>query len=142
MRRTLATGLVVFMVGAAGCGDREDRAPAAARPAPATAPETATDSAPEAEARPRPADDEPPLPLPAPDDGEPARWADCGRIRAPRDGRPQRVEAITFDCRAARRVASRYLKDRSLPHGWGPADCAASRASCEQGGWGFRVVEE
>lgn len=67
-------------------------------------------------------------------------WQDCGRIRSPVNRRPQRVEALTFDCRAARRVAVRYLRNGSLPQGWGPADCAASRAACEQGGWGFRLV--
>jgi hypothetical protein len=67
-------------------------------------------------------------------------WRDCGRIRSPVDRRPQDVQAKVFDCRAARRVAVRYLRNGSLPQGWGPADCAASRAACEQGGWGFRVV--
>ena len=71
-----------------------------------------------------------------------APWQDCGRILSPVDHKPQRVEAYTFDCRAARRVAVRYLRNRSLPDGWTPADCAASRAACEQGGWGFRIVAE
>ena len=120
--------LVCLVIGVAGCGGNE-QAPTTAEPA----------ARPESPAAP-PREDESQLPLPNPGDARP--WKDCGRIRSPVDRDPQRVEAITFDCRAARRVASRYLKDRSLPHGWGPADCAASRASCEQGGWAFRVVEE
>jgi hypothetical protein len=76
--------------------------------------------------------------VPAPPSEGP--WKGCGRIRSPVDRRPQRVEARVFDCRAARRVAVRYLRNGSLPQGWGLADCAASRAACEQGGWGFRVV--
>jgi hypothetical protein len=68
-------------------------------------------------------------------------WKNCGRIRSPVDRRPQRVQARVFDCRAARRVAVRYLRNGSLPQGWGPTDCAASRAACEQSGWAFRVVQ-
>ncbi|HEX6712095.1 MAG TPA: hypothetical protein VF066_01875 [Thermoleophilaceae bacterium] len=93
--------------------------PEAEAEAPAPPPETSTDTAAAAPAEP---------------------WQDCGRIRSPVDRRSQRVEALTFDCRAARRVAVRYLRNGSLPQGWGPADCAASRAACEQGGWGFRLV--
>lgn len=89
------------------------------------------------QAAPQPASAPPPAPAPSP-----APWRDCGRILSPLDRRPHRVEARTFDCREGRRVAVRYLRNGSLPQGWGPGDCAASRAACEQGGWGFRLVEK
>jgi hypothetical protein len=82
-----------------------------------------------------------PPPQPPPPSPAPAPWQDCGRIRSPFDRRPLRVEARTFDCRAGRRVAVRFLRDGSLPYGWRPSDCAASRPACEQGGFGFRVVK-
>jgi hypothetical protein len=80
----------------------------------------------------------PAAPAPAP---TPGPWQECGRILSPLDRRPLRVEARTFDCRAGRRVAVRFLRDGSLPYGWQPTDCAASRPACERGGWAFRVVK-
>lgn len=130
--------LTAVLVLLAGCG-AGDGEPEAARPDPA--PRTA--EMPAAEAQPPVTDAAPQPQIPAPEaDAAEAPWRDCGRIRSPVDRAPQRVEARVFDCRAARRVAVRYLRNRSLPDGWGPADCAASRAACEQGGWGFRLVEE
>ena len=115
-----ATVLLVLFAGCGG-GDQQQ------------APETATSEAeaPATETAEAPAVAAPPAENP---------WQDCGRIRSPVDRRPQRVEARVFDCRAARRVAVRYLRNGSLPQGWGPSDCASTRAACEQGGWGFRVV--
>ena len=125
------TAVLVLLAGCGG-GDEE---PKTSRPEP---------TAPKAEApAPTQTESQPQQQIPPPEAAAAeAPWRDCGRIRSPVDGTPQRVEARVFDCRAARRVAVRYLRNRSLPDGWGPADCAASRAACEQGGWGFRLVEE
>lgn len=130
-----AMALLVVM---AGCGAGEENGePSPQRPV-AAPPDTEAppQPSPAAEAPPQTPPPEAEAPLPAD-----AAWRDCGRIRSPVDGRPQRVEARTFDCRAGRRVAVRYLRNGSLPEGWGPADCSVSRAACEQGGWGFRLVE-
>jgi len=128
-----AMALLVVM---AGCGAGEENGePSPQRPV-AAVPDTEAPPSPAAEAPPQTPPPEAEAPLPAD-----AAWRDCGRIRSPVDGRPQRVEARTFDCRAGRRVAVRYLRNGSLPEGWGPADCSVSRAACEQGGWGFRLVE-
>ena len=126
-----ATALLILF---AGCGGG-DRPQAQETQQPHSAPRTVTATAPPPETA--TAEAEAPA-VAAPPAEEP--WQDCGRIRSPIDRRPQRVEARVFDCRAARRVAVRYLRNGSLPQGWKPADCAVSRAACEQGGWGFRVV--
>lgn len=128
-----AVALLVLVV---ACGGDEAREPATSPPeTTARSVETpAPDTTPVPQPTAPPATESQPAPSPAP-------WRDCGRIRSPLDRRPKRVEARVFDCRAARRVAVRYLRDRSLPEGWTPADCTASRAACEQGGWGFRIVE-
>lgn len=124
-----ATALLVLMAGCGGGSQQRETVTseprASARPAEAPPPPPPTQAAP------------PPQAAPAT-----TPWQDCGRILSPVDRRSQRVEARTFDCRAARRVAVRYLTNGSLPEGWRPADCAASRAACEQGGWGFRLVEK
>ena len=136
---------MVVLVLVAGCGgsDRQAaREASVAHPETRTVTETTTAPATTTTAESEPAttatQQAPAVPAP-PADGA---WKDCGRIRSPVNRRPQDVEAKVFDCRAARRVAVRYLRDGSLPQGWGPADCAASSAACEQGGWGFRVVQK
>ncbi len=137
-----ATALLVLF---AGCGGNH-RQQADETPVPHSAPrsttvttappETATS---EAEAPTTTGTQQTPAVPPPPSDDP---WKDCGRIRSPVDRRPQLVQARVFDCRAARRVAVRYLRNGSLPQGWRPTDCAASRAACEQGGWGFRIVQK
>ena len=125
--------LTAALVLLAGCGGGDEE-PKTSRPEPA---------APMAEAPVAPTQTEPQPQMPPPEaEAAEAPWRDCGRILSPVDRTPQRVEARVFECPAARRVAVRYLRNRSLPDGWGPADCAASRAACEQGGWGFRLIEE
>jgi hypothetical protein len=135
----------VLLVLFAGCGGSH-RQQAEEAPPPQSAPRTVTATSPppetattEAEAPATSETQQAPTVAAPPSDGP---WQDCGRIRSPVDRRPQRVQAKVFDCRAARRVAVRYLRNGSLPQGWGPTDCAASRAACEQGGWGFRVVQK
>jgi hypothetical protein len=134
----------VVLVLVAGCGG-SDRPKAAKAPAPhpvtRTVTATASVPAPTTTAESEPATTETQQAAVAPPAGGGA-WRDCGRIRSPVDRRPQDVEAKVFDCRAARRVAVRYLRNGALPRGWTPADCAASRAACEQGGWGFRVMQK
>jgi len=147
-----AVGLLILVV-VAGCGGTGKHAPATSRPqtvvrnVEATAPQPTPQpqAAPAREAEPSPPPSPPtslavpaPSAPPAPPPGSP--WRDCGRILSPVDRRPLRVEAEVFDCPAARRVAMRYLRKGGLPYGWKPTDCAASRAACEQGGWGFKVV--
>jgi hypothetical protein len=139
----------VVLVLVAGCGgsDRQQAAKPSA-PHPVTHPVTRTVTATTtvapatttAESEPATTATQQAPAVPAPAGG--GAWRDCGRIRSPVDRRPQDVEAKVFDCRAARRVAVRYLRNGALPQGWTPADCAASRAACEQGGWGFRVVQK
>ncbi|HEX4734776.1 MAG TPA: hypothetical protein VH247_10205 [Thermoleophilaceae bacterium] len=136
-----ATALLLLFAGCGGSDRRHAQETPHSAPRTVTAttapPATATSEA-EVPATTEAQQQPPAVPAP-PADGA---WKDCGRIRSPVDRRQQHVQARVFDCRAARRVAVRYLRNGSLPQGWGPADCAASRAACEQGGWGFRVVQK
>src|SRR3954453_537653 len=139
VRSTTALLLIAGCGGAQPPHGQEIRLPHApdAATAATTTPQTATTAAAAPltiETRQAPA-----APAPAPADGA---WKDCGLIRSPVDRRPQHVQARVFDCRAARRVAVKYLRNGALPRGWQPADCAASRAACEQGGWAFRVMKK
>src|SRR3954452_25198049 len=107
----------------AGCGaahrphGQEIRLPHAA-PDAATAATTTPQTATTAAAPPLTTETRQAPAAPASADGA---WKDCGLIRSPVDRRPQHVQARVFDCRAARRVAVKYLRNGALPRGWRPA---------------------